>query len=202
MRGRNDHKNEGPRPWRRRDPKDFCYPRAYQCRPLGGLVQFGQAQPGQSAAKAHLEAREGRAMSAETLLSRLDKVKRTGANRWQARCPAHDDRGPSLAVRELDDGRVLVHCFAGCDVREVLAGVSLPIEALFPERDLAHGKPERRPFPAADVLRSIAFEALVVATAGTALLTGHPFTSQDRERLMMAVRRIQAALEAAGVRRG
>lgn len=141
-------------------------------------------------------------MSAEILLSRLDKVKPAGRGRWQARCPAHDDRGPSLVVRELDDGRVLVHCFAGCDVHEVLAAVSLPMEALFPEREISHGKPERRPFPAADVLRCIAFEALVVATAGAALLTGHPFTPLDRERLMVAVGRIQAALDAAGVRHG
>lgn len=141
-------------------------------------------------------------MSADVLLSRLDKVKSTGRGRWQARCPAHEDRGPSLAVRELDDGRVLIHCFAGCAAQEIVAAVSLPMEALFPEREISHAKPERRPFPAADVLRCIAFEALVVMTAGAALLAGQPFTQGDRERLMLAVWRIQAALDAAGVRHG
>lgn len=141
-------------------------------------------------------------MSADALLSRLDKVKPTGRGRWQARCPAHDDRGPSLAVRELDDGRVLIHCFAGCAAPEILAAVSLQMDALFPEREITHAKPERRPFPAADVLRCIAFEALVVATAGAALLTGQPFNPLDRERLMVAVGRIQAALDAAGLRHG
>lgn len=141
-------------------------------------------------------------MSADTLLSRLDKVKRTGLSRWQARCPAHDDRGPSLAVREMDDGRVLVHCFAGCDVYSVLSAVSLDMAALFPEREIQHGKPERRPFPAADVLRCIAFEALVVATAGAALLTGNPFSEADRTRLVLAVSRIQSALTAGGLRHG
>lgn len=141
-------------------------------------------------------------MSVDTLLSRLDKVKPTGRGRWQARCPAHDDRGPSLAVRELDDGRVLIHCFAGCAATEIVAAVSLPMEALFPERKIAHARPERRPFPAADVLRCIAFEALVVMAAGAALLMGRPFTEVDRERLTLAVGRIQAALDAAGVRHG
>jgi hypothetical protein len=61
--------------------------------------------------------------------------------------------------------------------------------------------PEKRPFPAADVLRAIAFEALVVATAGAALLSGHPFSAADRERLMAAVARIQAALSAGGLDR-
>lgn len=141
-------------------------------------------------------------MSADTLLSRLEKVKRTGPGRWQARCPSHDDRGPSLAVRELDDGRILVHCFAGCDVQSVLSAASLEMDALFPEREIQHGKQERRPFPAADVLRCIAFEALVVCVSAAALLSGEPFSQVDRDRLMLASSRIQSALDAAGVRHG
>lgn len=136
----------------------------------------------------------------DVLLSRLDRVKRTGSWTWSARCPAHDDRGPSLSVRELDDGRILVHCFAGCDVHDVLAAVDLNISDLFPPRSIAHSaKPERRPFPAADVLRAVAFEALVVAAAAVALLAGEPLTTVDRERLILAVSRIQSALTAAGV---
>ena len=40
-------------------------------------------------------------MNADTLLSRLDKVKLTGPDKWVARCPAHDDRGPSLGDHKL-----------------------------------------------------------------------------------------------------
>lgn len=43
--------------------------------------------------------------------------------RWMARCPAHDDRTPSLSITEGHDGRLLVHCFAGCEwhgIRDVL----------------------------------------------------------------------------------
>jgi hypothetical protein len=142
-------------------------------------------------------------MSTEDLLSRLERVKRTGAGRWQARCPAHDDRGPSLSVRELDDGRVLVHCFAGCEVHSVLSAVGLSFDDLFPSRDLGHhAKREGRPFPAADILRAIAFEALVVAVAGSAMLAGEPFSAFDRDRLHLAVSRIQAALEAGGLNHG
>jgi len=141
--------------------------------------------------------------NADTLLSRLEKVRQTGAGRWQARCPAHDDKGPSLSVREMDDGRVLVHCFAGCDTSEVLAAVGLDIGDLFPSRGEVDRLPgERRPFPAADVLRCIAFEALVVATAGAAICDGEPFGRKDREGLMLAVERIQEAARAAGVCHG
>ncbi len=144
-------------------------------------------------------------MSAETLLSRLDKVRRTGPGRWVARCPAHDDRGPSLSVRELEDGRALLKCFAGCTVHEVVQAVGLSLSDLFPEKltNEAHAiKGERRPFPAADVLRCIAFEALVVLTAGAALLAGQPFSDADRVRLVVAVGRIQAALDAGGLTHG
>jgi hypothetical protein len=142
-------------------------------------------------------------MGADTLLSRLERAKHNGAGRWQARCPAHDDRGPSLSVRELDDGRVLVHCFAGCEVHAVLSAVGLTFDDLFPPRDLGHhSKREGRPFPAADILRAIAFEALVVAVAGSAMLAGEPFSAFDRDRLFVAVGRIQAALEAGGLNHG
>jgi putative DNA primase/helicase len=40
---------------------------------------------------------------------------------WMARCPAHDDRNPSLAIAIARNGKVLVHCHAGCDKRTVIA---------------------------------------------------------------------------------
>ena len=45
---------------------------------------------------------------------------RKAGNGWSARCPAHDDRTPSLSLRDTGDGRVLVHCHAGCHKDEVI----------------------------------------------------------------------------------
>ena len=42
---------------------------------------------------------------------------------WTARCPAHDDRTPSLSIREADDNKVLVRCHAGCDQERVIAAL-------------------------------------------------------------------------------
>jgi hypothetical protein len=137
----------------------------------------------------------------DNLLSHLDKVKRTGKASWIACCPAHDDRGPSLSIRELDDERVLLHCFSGCSVHEVLNAVGLDMAELFPPREIQRGKPERRSFPAADVLRAVGFEALVVCAAAAAMMAGEPFTQADRDRLILATERIQAGLTAAGVNR-
>lgn len=139
-------------------------------------------------------------MSADTLISKLDKVKRTGKDRWSARCPAHADKGPSLSIRETDDGRVLVHCFAGCSIHEIVQAVGLELSDLFPQRnDGQHYRPERRPFPATDALRAISFEALVVCAAAAALATGEPLSTVDRERLLQAGERIQSTLSAAGL---
>ena len=53
-------------------------------------------------------------MTAAPLLDRLDGVKHGSADRWLARCPAHEDKRAWLSVRELEDGQILVHDFAGC----------------------------------------------------------------------------------------
>lgn len=135
-------------------------------------------------------------MTAENLLSRLDKPRRTGPDSWQARCPAHDDNNPSLTIRETDDGKVLVHCFAGCSVHEIVGAVGLELSDLFPPCQ-HHGKPVRRPFPATDALRAIGFEALVVTAAASALAQGNMVPASDYDRLIKAASRIQTALSAA-----
>lgn len=65
----------------------------------------------------------------------LVQAQRIGAGRWKARCPAHNDRSPSLSIREGDDGRVLVLCRAGCALESILAALKLA------KRDLFAGPP-------------------------------------------------------------
>jgi hypothetical protein len=57
------------------------------------------------------------------ILRRLDAVRRAGAG-WLARCPAHEDREPSLSIGIGQDGKVLLHCFAGCAFEAILDAVS------------------------------------------------------------------------------
>lgn len=54
-----------------------------------------------------------------------------GRNRFQARCPAHNDRSPSLSVAEGRDGRVLLHCHAGCTTDAILSALKLSRRDLF-----------------------------------------------------------------------
>ncbi len=74
-------------------------------------------------------------MIADRLLSRLARVKQTGKGRWRCACPAHGEHKKlTLAVREADDGRVLIHCFGGCSVPEVVAAVGMELHDLFPPK--------------------------------------------------------------------
>src|SRR5262245_8651056 len=65
-----------------------------------------------------------------------DFVLRLNARRsgkgWMAKCPAHDDREPSLSISEGNDGRVLLKCLAGCDTKGVLAALGMAWRDLFP----------------------------------------------------------------------
>jgi hypothetical protein len=137
-------------------------------------------------------------MGADALLSRLERVRKSGNGRWTCRCPAHQDKGPSLSIRELDDGRVLLHCFAGCEPQSVLDAIGLTFDDLFPEKlggDVM--KRERRPFIAGDVLRCLSFEALVLYQYANHLAQGHPLSNEARARLLTAATRFQHGAEVA-----
>jgi hypothetical protein len=65
-----------------------------------------------------------------TVLDRLEGVQRNG-DRWTARCPAHDDRTPSLSIGEGDDGRALLKCHKGCETEEIVREAGLSMRDLF-----------------------------------------------------------------------
>ena len=58
-------------------------------------------------------------LSAEDLAHRLEKPKKQGKG-WQACCPAHDDKNPSLSINDGDNGKPVVHCHAGCTQKSVI----------------------------------------------------------------------------------
>lgn len=72
-------------------------------------------------------------MTVAELTQRL-KAK-TSNGHWIARCPAHDDREPSLQISEGADGRVLLKCFAGCSVDEITQALGIATRDLFPLKE-------------------------------------------------------------------
>ena len=64
---------------------------------------------------------------------------------WAARCPAHDDKSPSLSVSEGDDGKTLVHCHAGCTPEDVCQKLGLGLSDLMSNPASRGGAPARTP---------------------------------------------------------
>ena len=63
-------------------------------------------------------------------LGLLRGVKATGKDRWQALCPGHEDHEPSLHIK-LVNGRILLKCFAGCELERILKPIDLEPRDLF-----------------------------------------------------------------------
>ncbi len=79
----------------------------------------------------------------EKILSLLPDATKSG-NGWTACCPAHEDSRASLSISEGDDGRALIHCFAGCPVDAICDEVGLQPADLFPNRSTASTSTEPR----------------------------------------------------------
>ena len=86
----------------------------------------------------------------ELVLSRLSGVRRTRSG-WIALCPAHDDHTPSLSIAEGPDGRVLLHCHAGCEPDAVAWVLGLSMRDLFPPRESGR---TRTPLTVAELARA------------------------------------------------
>jgi putative DNA primase/helicase len=69
-------------------------------------------------------------MKTEEIISRLKGVHRSPQG-WMGQCPAHEDRSPSLSICERE-GKILLHCFAGCAIESICAAIAIKVSDLFP----------------------------------------------------------------------
>lgn len=129
------------------------------------------------------------------ILPLLDGVRENGPGRYMARCPSHDDKSPSLSVR-IDD-KILMHCFAGCDVEDVVSSLGLTFADLMPENAFTtNGKGRRLSLSPRDALVAIDHSALTVAVIGNDIQE-HKALDDDAWRLLAtAVQRIGMARDA------
>ena len=79
-------------------------------------------------------------MDIHDFLGKLTGVRANGHG-WMAHCPRHDDREASLSVTVGQDGRILLHCFAGCEPARVVAAIGLTLADLFPDNPNGMGHP-------------------------------------------------------------
>ena len=130
------------------------------------------------------------------ILDRLDKVKSYGGGRYKAICPCHAEKTPSLSLKECDNDTIIIHCFGcGSNGMDVCDSLSLDIDVLFPEKVGSDYRPEKRPFPAMQILECLSFEAQIVSISAKMLLKGDEFTKESVMRLEVASNRIHEALQ-------
>jgi 5S rRNA maturation endonuclease (ribonuclease M5) len=78
-------------------------------------------------------------MDIENFLSHFSHV-RKNSNGWQAKCPAHEDKKASLSIA-VKDGKILLHCHAGCPTEAILEALHLKPKDLFLEPKAKANKP-------------------------------------------------------------
>ncbi|MBM3494198.1 MAG: hypothetical protein FJX72_07745 [Armatimonadetes bacterium] len=102
-------------------------------------------------------------MTASDLAARLN-ARRSGSG-WTANCPAHPDRDPSLSISEAPDGKVLLHCHAGCAAGAVCDAIGISLRDLMPpgERRGRNGTGQARivaEYPYTDENGALLFEVV------------------------------------------
>jgi hypothetical protein len=112
-------------------------------------------------------------------------ARRAGPGRWQARCPAHDDRSPSLSIKEGDSGKVLLRCWSGCDLAAVLKAAGLTMGNLF-----------AGPPPSRAQLEAAAQERERRAVAAAKERASRQKTVEHRDKLSAVVRELGRKLAA------
>jgi len=76
-------------------------------------------------------------MTAAELCSRYPGCRQTGSG-WRSQCLLHGSKTSSLAFNDGRAGRVLIHCFKGCDKANVLESVGLALHDLMPSHAREH----------------------------------------------------------------
>lgn len=110
--------------------------------------------------------------NAETIARHLGGATRAGDN-WSCRCPAHEDKRASLSIKDGPDGKLLVHCHAGCAQDDVIN--SLKVAGLW---GTAKPTPARTPPPV----------QINLGQGKGKIVETYDYVSEDGELLYQAVR--------------
>lgn len=133
-------------------------------------------------------------MNAAEIVARLDGVHERGPGKWSAKCPAHEDRSPSLSVAEIGDGTTLLHCFAGCRPLDICHAIGIEFRDLFPAGRIRRVDHRERPrLSATDALNALADDACLIAIIGADFLEHRTLDRETWDMLAAAYRRVSDA---------
>ena len=134
-------------------------------------------------------------MEINEIISKFERVYKSGSDQWQCLCPVHDDKSPSVGIKYTKDGRILIHCFSGCPTNEILDAVGIRFDDLFPDKLENEYKPIKRAFNPYAVLTSLSNEILLCTLAAMDLSKGKILNETDKQRLILAYSRIKGAYD-------
>lgn len=138
-------------------------------------------------------------MNIDSILSRLEKVKPTGKDKWIACCPAHDDKTPSLAVTVVDN-TVLFKCFSGCgglEVIDALEARGCEKSDFFPEKIVNRSSLFATPpgyYYNKNQLDELTLQVNFVYFCAEDMLEGRPIKPADLDKARRCFRSVRAEL--------
>ena len=121
-------------------------------------------------------------LAVNNILSRLDKVRPNGENKWVACCPSHKDKTPSLSIKLIPDSRILMHCHAGCYTEDIVGAIGVPMTDLFLDGSTPKSKP-----------KSTLEDRLVIEIWDAERAKKLPIKQADKERYLVALNRLKQA---------
>ena len=132
---------------------------------------------------------------AKRFVDRLKKVRERADGSWVALCPSHPDKTRSLSVR-VGDQAVVLNCFAGCSVEEIVSAAGLKLQDLYPP-PLTGDRPIRRfpPFPVKDFAIHSRTALTAIGLALHDLAAGRPLTEADTAYLLRTADDLLGALD-------
>ncbi len=130
----------------------------------------------------------------DTVLDRLGtyRLRPNGADRWRACCPGHAGSNPSaLSIGVGAEGQVLLRCWSGCGVEQIVGALGLDLTDLFPPRESGAGRPQRRRLiTAGQALDLLEAEMTLAVVCAADLARGEALDPGMHDRLLKSAARV------------
>lgn len=126
------------------------------------------------------------------ILSRFNGVKESGNSQWQCQCPVHKDKTASLGVK-LKENRVLINCFAGCSIEDILSATDLTFEDIMPDKRGEHHAPMNQVWNPYSVLKALKDDVLFVFLCARHMDQGKRLLDVDKNKLSEVTDRLRSA---------
>lgn len=118
------------------------------------------------------------------ILSRFEKVYKSGEDEYQCLCPSHNDTSASLGLKFKED-KLIGNCFAGCSWEDVLNGAGLSWDDVMPNKLDNQWKPKSRMrFNPYAVLKAVKDDVLFLALCSKALNSHEHLADEDQQKLL------------------